>query len=153
MNTKIIRITVINFSCPINEGKSAKKKLICPKKRRVIMNKWICDYEFNDHFVFHRRLLMPSNTSVLKCSHKILVIWTHDLTGWVAWPAECLTIRKRCLDTSAEVVMRRGRTASCRAGLTFNRVLLGQSTWDATWDAVAYSLGRPKSTLGGNWGR
>jgi len=29
---------------------------------------------------------------------------------------------------SAVVVMRRGKTASCRAGLTTNRVLLGQST-------------------------
>jgi len=29
---------------------------------------------------------------------------------------------------SAVVVMRRSRTASCRAGLTVNRVLLGQST-------------------------
>jgi len=26
--------------------------------------------------------------------------------------------------------------------LTVNRVLLGQSPWDATWDAVAYSWGR-----------
>jgi len=40
---------------------------------------------------------------------------------------------------SAVVVMRRSRTASCHAGLTDNKGLLGQSTWDATWDAVAYS--------------
>jgi len=39
------------------------------------------------------------------------------------------------------VVMRHSRTAY-RAGLTVNRVLLGQSTWDATWDAVDYSWGR-----------
>jgi len=44
---------------------------------------------------------------------------------------------------SAVVVMRRGRTASCRAGFTINRVLLGQSTWDATWDACNLLLGPP----------
>jgi len=48
------------------------------------------------------------------------------------------------------VVMRRGRTASCRAGQTVNRVLLGQSTWDATYvlheTLVAYSWG-PQSKL------
>jgi len=43
---------------------------------------------------------------------------------------------------SAVVVMRRSRTPSCQAGLTFNRVLLGQSTRDAIRDAVAYSWGR-----------
>jgi len=47
---------------------------------------------------------------------------------------------------SAVVVMRRSRTASCRAGLTVNRVLLGQSTWDATWDACI--PGAPKVNFG-----
>jgi len=38
--------------------------------------------------------------------------------------------------------MRRSRTTSFSDGLTVNRVLLGQSTLDATRDAVAYSWGR-----------
>jgi len=50
------------------------------------------------------------------------------------------------------VVMRRSRTASCRAGLTVNRVLLGQWTWDATWDVVAYYSWGQQSQLGFNFG-
>jgi len=44
------------------------------------------------------------------------------------------------ITSSAVDVMRRGRTASWLAGLTVNRVLLGQSTWDAKWDAWYSSL-------------
>jgi len=46
-----------------------------------------------------------------------------------------------CLQGRAVVVMRRSSTASCQAGLTVNRVLLGQSTWNATSDACSYSWG------------
>jgi len=46
------------------------------------------------------------------------------------------------LISNAVVLMRRSRTASCHACLTVNGVLLGQSTWDATWDACRVELGR-----------
>jgi len=42
-----------------------------------------------------------------------------------------LHVTNDLLSGSAVVVMRRSSTASCRGGLTVNRVLLGQSTWDA----------------------
>jgi len=49
---------------------------------------------------------------------------------------------------SAVVVMRRSRTASCRAGLCVNRVLLGANQHKTQQDAVAYGFGPPKANFG-----
>jgi len=78
----------------------------------------------------------PSLTHLLTClrQHLQWVLKTHGLLTH-------RSVMHRPMP-SAVVVMRRGRTASCRVALTVNRVLLGQSTWDATWDDVVYSWGR-----------
>jgi len=68
---------------------------------------------------------------------KIVLYITHRYQRY-CWIGSSLYQRSFWLcNSSAVVVMQRSRTASCWAGQTVNRVLLGQSTWDATWDACS----------------
>jgi len=68
----------------------------------------------------------------MRCkNHQII----RESVGLVVILNECRNIQKKkawCFanigTSSAVVVMRRSRTASCQADLTVNRVLLGQST-------------------------
>jgi len=85
---------------------------------------WCCSYG--------RRWITNQSTM------KLLI--REGVRGWIINQSTMLLVSGG--GSSAVVVMWRSRTASCRAGLTVKRVLLGQSTWDPTSGAVAYSWGR-----------
>jgi len=76
--------------------------------------------------------------TTFKQNLKIYLFNQASVTSWLA--TYSLRTVAECLPRfSTVVVMRRSRTPSCQAVLTVKRVLLGQSTWDASWDAVAFS--------------
>jgi len=96
-------------------------------------------WSLNSFIFIHLFLLLISSSIVSKAFNSespLKVIHRPRFCKWQT-PHNSLIIVK----ISDVVVMRRSWTTSCRAGLTVHRVLLGLSTWDATWDAVAYSWG------------
>jgi len=92
-------------------------------------------FQFNIH-TFVPRLFQPL-PFVPTTYNSLRVIHIFTLHKKSTWPYH---LSRPWLTTSV-VVTRRSRTASCPTDLTINTVLRDQSTWDATWDAVAYSWG------------